>query len=134
MKQTGALNVMGPLARTVDDLELAFDLTVGLDENAGLGLRLELPSSAVDSPKQLRVGFWLGDDFCPVDNEILTGIEQAASSLEAIGAQVEEAKPGFSLAEHHETYLMNLSPIIAAGFGPDEIARWSGLLRPAPGR
>ena len=39
-----------------------------------------------------------------------------------MGAQVEEAKPAFSLAEHHETYLMNLSPIIAAGFGPDEIA------------
>ncbi len=121
-KTTGELSVMGPLARSVDDLELAFDVTVGLDEKPGSGLRLELPSSAIDSPKQLRVGLWLGDDFCPVDTEILAGIEQAATSLEAMGAQVEEAKPAFSLAEHHETYLMNLSPIIAAGFGPDEIA------------
>ena len=123
---------MGPLARSVDDLELAFDVTVGLDEKPGSGLRLELPSSMVDSPKQLRVGLWLGDDFCPVDTEILAGIEQAARSLETMGARVEEAKPAFSLAEHHETYLMNLSPIIAAGFGPDEIAMMERIAAASP--
>ena len=123
---------MGPLARSVDDLELAFDVTVGLDEKPGSGLRLELPSSAVDSLKQLRVALWLGDDFCPVDTEILGGIEQAVRSLEAMGTQVEEAKPAFSLAEHHETYLMNLSPIIAAGFGPDEIAMMERIAAASP--
>ena len=121
-KTTGALNVMGPLARSVNDLELAFDVTVGLDEKQGSGLRLELPPSALYSPNQLRLGLWLGDDFCPVDKEVLAGIEQACRALEEMGARVEQAKPAFSLAEHHETYLMNLSPIIAAGFGPDEIA------------
>ena len=131
-KTTGELSVMGPLARSVDDLELAFDVTVGLDEKPGSGLRLELPSSVVDSPKQLRVGLWLGDDFCPVDTEILAGIEQAARSLEAMGTQVEEAKPAFSLAEHHETYLMNLSPIIAAGFGPDELATMERIAADSP--
>ena len=120
-RTTGALTAMGPLARSVDDLELAFDLTVGLDEQRGSGLRLELPASRVDSLKQVRVGLWLGDDYCPVDREILLGIEQAARSLEVMGARVEEAKPSFSLAEHHETYLMHLSPIIASGFGPREI-------------
>jgi amidase len=112
---------MGPLARSVDDLELAFDLTVGLDEQRGSGLRLELPASRVDSLKHLRVGLWLGDDYCPVDREILLGIEQAARTLEVMGACVEEARPSFSLAEHHETYLMHLSPIIASGFGPREM-------------
>ena len=131
-KRSGALNVMGPLSNYVDDLELAFDVTVGLDENPGSGLRLELPSSAVDSPKQLRVGLWLGDDFCPVDTEILAGIEQAARSLEAMGSRVDEAKPAFSLAEHHETYVMNLSPMIAAGFGPDKIAMMERIAAASP--
>ena len=131
-KQTGALDVMGPLARSVDDLELAFDVTVGIDGKPGSGLRLELPPSALDSPKQLRLGLWLGDDFCPVDNEILVGIEQAARSLEAVGARVEEHKPAFSLAEHHETYLMNLSTIVAAVFGPDEIAVMEQIAAASP--
>lgn len=116
-----ALNVVGPLARTVTDLELAFNVTVGLDERVGSGLRLALPHCKIRSPRSLRVGLWLGDDYCPVDAELLRGIERAARVLESEGAIVEEAKPDFSLAEHHETYLMHLAPIIAAGFGPKEI-------------
>ena len=70
----------------------------------------------------MRVGLWLGDDYCPVDAEMLAGIERAGQALASQGATVNEAKPDFSLAEHHETYLMHLSPIIGASFGPDEIA------------
>lgn len=119
---TSALGVMGPLARSVDDLELSFDVTVGFDSKPGVGAELALPPSTVESVKHLRVGLWLGDDYCPVDAEMLAGIERGARVLASQGAQVDEAKPDFSLAEHHETYLMHLSPIIGASFGPDEIA------------
>ncbi len=126
---TSALNVMGPLARSVDDLELAFDVTVGFDSKPGVGAELALPPSSVESVKHLRVGLWLGDDYCPVDTEILAGIQRAAQQLEALGAQVEEAEPEFSLAEHHETYLMHLSPIIGASFGPDQLALMEDVAR-----
>jgi len=49
--------------------------------------------------------------------------------LASEGATVNEAKPGFSLADHHETYLMHLSPIIGASFGPDEIALMERVAR-----
>lgn len=126
---TSALGVMGPLARSVDDLELAFDVTVGFDSKPGVGAELALPPSTVESVKNLRVGLWLGDDYCPVDAEMLAGIERAAQALASQGAQVDEAKPDFSLAEHHETYLMHLSPIIGASFGPDEIALMERVAR-----
>ena len=126
---TSALNVMGPLARTADDLELAMDVTVGFDAKPGVGAELALPPSQVKSVKHLRVGLWLGDDYCPVDAEILAGIERAAQVLAAQGAKVHEAKPDFSLAEHHETYLMHLSPIIGASFGPDQIALMERVAR-----
>ena len=126
---TSALGVMGPLARSVDDLELAFDVTVGFDSKPGIGAELALPPSNVESVKNLRVGLWLGDDYCPVDAEMLAGIERAAQALASQGAQVDEAKPDFSLAEHHETYLMHLSPIIGASFGPDEIALMERVAR-----
>lgn len=126
---TSALGVMGPLARSVDDLELAFDVTVGFDSKPGVGAELALPPSTVESVKNLRVGLWLGDDYCPVDAEMLAGIERAAQALASQGAQVDKAKPDFSLAEHHETYLMHLSPIIGASFGPDEIALMERVAR-----
>ncbi len=126
---TSALGVMGPLARSVDDLELAFDVTVGFDSKPGEGAELVLPPSRVESVKHLRVGLWLGDDYCPVDAEMLAGIERAGQALASQGATVNEAKPDFSLAEHHETYLMHLSPIIGASFGPDEIALMERVAR-----
>ena len=126
---TSALGVMGPLARSVDDLELAFDVTVGFDSKLGEGAELALPPSRVDSVKHLRVGLWLGDDYCPVDAEMLAGIERAGQALASQGATVNEAKPDFSLAEHHEVYLMHLSPIIGASFGPDEIALMERVAR-----
>ena len=126
---TSALGVMGPLARSVDDLELAFNVTVGFDSKPGVGAELALPPSNIESVKHLRVGLWLGDDYCPVDHEILAGIEQAVQALASQGAAVTEAKPDFSLAEHHETYLMHLSPIIGASFGPYEIALMERVAR-----
>ena len=126
---TSALGVMGPLARSVDDLELAFDVTVGFDSKPGVGAELALPPSSVESVKHLRVGLWLGDEYCPVDAEMLAGIERAGQALASQGATVNEAKPDFSLAEHHETYLMHLSPIIGASFGPDEIALMERVAR-----
>jgi len=126
---TSALGVMGPLARSVDDLELAFDVTVGFDSKPGVGAELALPPSTVESVKHLRVGLWLSADYCPVDAEMLAGIERAARALASQGAEVDEAKPDFSLAEHHETYLMHLSPIIGASFGPGEIALMERVAR-----
>lgn len=117
------LNVVGPLARCMDDLELAFDLTVGLEGPHAAGLRLALPDARATTAKDLRVGLWPGDAYCPVDDEIVAGITRAAKMLEDQGATIVEARPDFTLAEHHEVYLMNLSPIIASGFPPDEIEK-----------
>ena len=56
------------------------------------------------------------DPYCPVDYQISAGITRAAKTLEEQGATIVDASPEFTLAEHHEVYLMNLGPIIARGF------------------
>lgn len=126
-KTSSPLNVVGPLARSMDDLELAFDTTVGLEGKPGRGIELVLPSSTFSSTDTLKVGLWLGDDYCPVETEIIEGIKRAGLALEAAGASVEEAKPDFQLAEHHETYVMHLAPIIGAGFSPEDIAKMRAI-------
>ena len=53
-----ALSVVGPLARSVDDIELAVNLTLGLAQAAAL--KLNLPEARATKPKDLRVGLWPG--------------------------------------------------------------------------
>ena len=127
-KTSSALNVVGPLARSMDDLELAFDISLGLEGIPARGLELVLPSSTFSSTDTLKVGLWLGDDYCPVEASIIEGIKRAGLALEAAGASVEEAKPDFQLAEHHETYVMHLAPIIGAGFGSDDIDKMRAIV------
>lgn len=131
-KTSSALNVVGPLARSMDDLELAFDITLGLEGIPARGLELVLPSSTFSSTDTLKVGLWLGDDYCPVEAEIIEGIKRAGLALESAGASVEEAKPDFQLAEHHETYVMHLAPIIGAGFDTEDIDKMRAIVDAAP--
>ena len=129
-----ALSVVGPLARSVDDIELAFNLTLGLEKPSATALQLTLPETRATKPKNLRVGLWPGDPYCPIDDEIAHGIARAAKTLEEQGATIVDARPDFTLAEHHEVYLMNLGPIIARGFSTVQVENLTNAVEnAAPG-
>ena len=113
------LSVVGPLARSVGDLELALDLTIGLEAPQNHALQLKLPAPRATTPQDLRVGIWADDPYCPVDSEVVAAIEAAGEKLGQAGAQVRTIKPSFSFEHHTETYLMLMAPIIARSF-PDE--------------
>ena len=59
------LAVAGPLARNVDDLELALDILVGPDPWQAPALRIELPPARRSDPREFRVAAWLDDPACP---------------------------------------------------------------------
>ncbi len=123
-----AINVVGPIARCMDDIDMAFEITVGLEAPEAAGLQLNLPDARVKTAKDLRVGIWASDPYCPVDNEITAGIETAARTLEAEGATVKDIAPQFTLAENHEIYLMHLWPIVGAEFAASEIDAMTKLV------
>ena len=112
----GDLNVVGPLARSVDDLELAFDLTLGLLRPASQAMQISLQGPCFTRPEGLRIGLWADDPYCPVDSEMASNIEAAARTLEKQGARVVHIKPDFDLAHHTETFLILLSSIMGADF------------------
>jgi len=60
------LQVMGPMARDVDDLELGLDILAGPAGDAAVGWRLELPASRGASLRELRLAVWLDDPAYPV--------------------------------------------------------------------
>ncbi len=80
------INVLGPIARSAEDLELLLGLLLRRD--GPLVANIEPASKDV---KSLRVAAWLDDPFCRVDAEVLEVTLAAVDALEASGVEVDRA-------------------------------------------
>lgn len=88
------VNVFGPIARSIDDLQLLFDLLAGPSDDDAAGWRLDLPPARATALADFRVAAWFDDEFCPVDGEVQAVLERAITQLEAAGARVDhQARP-----------------------------------------
>jgi amidase len=126
------LNVVGPLARSADDLELLLDITAGPDEPACAAYHFALQGPRAQTPKNLRVAVWADDPYCPVSADISANIHKAASTLEALGASITEAKPNFDLAHNTETFLLLLHSVMASDFPEAIRTRMKSIADAAP--
>ena len=110
----GDISVVGPIARSAEDLALALDVTAGPDELLAPGWKLQLPK-APTSVRGLRVAVWADQpDLSPVDDEVRERIEVAAAALRKAGAKVNyTARPDFDVAQAHETYQRLLMGLMA---------------------
>ena len=89
------INVIGPLARSAEDLELLLDIL--LRKEGPLRADLVPPP---DDVRTLRVAAWLDDAFCPVDSEVLDVISAATDALESSGVAVDRnARPDIDPGE-----------------------------------
>ncbi len=93
------VNVFGPIARSVRDLQLLLDVLAGPDAELATAWRVELPPPRHRDLASYRVGTWLDDPFCSVDTEVAGRLQAAAEALEAAGAKVDDSRPPFSLAQ-----------------------------------
>jgi len=89
------VNVFGPLARSIDDLEMVFDLLLGPAEPAARGWSFELPPARATKLGDFRVAAWLDDPFCPVEPSVQAVHMRALNALESAGAHIEIARPDF---------------------------------------
>jgi amidase len=94
--------VIGPLARSAVDLDLALAAIAGPVAAQSVGWRLELPPPRAASLAGYRIAAWLDDPYCAIDHEILTVYEHLIAELRAAGAQIDEAARPPSLAEGHD--------------------------------
>jgi amidase len=100
------LAVVGPMARSADDLSTALDVVAGANRLMSPGWRLELPEPRMQSLKGLRVALWSDDTMAPVSQEIIERIDLIGTQLSNLGAKVSDsARPGFAVKTAHETYL-----------------------------
>lgn len=98
----------GPLARSAKDLELLLNVIAGPAERERQSWQLAMAPASMDSLEQARVGLWLKDPLCPVDDELVTGYEQLGRDLENRGALVAEAHHNLLRLEHILPVYFNL--------------------------
>jgi len=88
------VNVIGPMARSAEDLELLLELMM---RQEGPLIASLAPAKEVGS---LKVAAWLDDPFCPVDSKVGPVMDAAVSRLEASGVSVNrDARPDVDPAE-----------------------------------
>lgn len=85
--------VVGPLARSAEDLQLALGVLARPDELAK-GIRYDLPRLGERRLKDLRVAVWANDDICPVNAETEARVCAVAEVMRKAGAKVDyDARP-----------------------------------------
>lgn len=99
------ISVIGPLARSAQDLDTAVRTMAGPDDIASRGYRLDLPELGGRKLDDLKVAVWADDPLCPVSAEVRGRIDRVVQMFTDAGARVDhEARPAFTSTHTHETY------------------------------
>ena len=87
---------------------------------------MELPAPRKHVLKDYRIATWLDDPRCPVEPEVRTLLENAASALAHAGATVSaDARPEFSLEKVAATFMALLQSALAGGVSREKIEEYA---------
>jgi amidase len=88
------ISVVGPMARSAADLEVALGVMAGPDEVDGAGWRLDLPKPKAERLADFRVAVLTSVPHAEVDRAVQDGIQSVADTLAKAGAKVSDrARP-----------------------------------------
>ena len=127
------LAVVGPLARTADDLELALDVLAGPDRWMSPAWTLDLPPSRADELGEFRIAAWIDDDACPVDADTRRVLGDTVEAITAAGGTVDaEARPGFTLSKAMTVYGELLFAALSGGVAKDRLDDYARVTDDTP--
>ncbi len=87
------LGVVGPMARSVGDLKLLFEVMQGPDDGDPGAAPVPIRWPDEDELKKLRIGYFEDDGRTPVTAETRAAVRTAAEGLRRAGFQVESFRP-----------------------------------------
>jgi amidase len=100
------IGVVGPMARSAEDLAVALDAMAGADGIDGMGWRLDLPPPRRRRLAEYRVALMLSDPGSEVDREIKDCLQTLGDFLARSGAHVSDtARPGFDTREAGRVFI-----------------------------
>ncbi len=83
------LGVVGPMARTVEDLKVLFEVMQGPDDGDPSAAPVPVRWPSRDDLKKLRIGYFEDDGRTPVTAETRAAVRTAADALKTAGFEVE---------------------------------------------
>ena len=120
----GDISVIGPLARSADDLALALGVMAGADAIDGAGWRLALPAPRRTTLREHRVAVMLTDPCSEVDREVQDRLQALADFLGRKRARVSDhARPAVDTAEANRVYVHLLRAATSGRQTPEEFQK-----------
>ena len=115
------LNVVGPLARSAEDLTLAMQVLGGPDADTAIAYKWSLPPARKKQLSEYRVGYVVDDPFCPVTSDVRSVLASSVDALRKAGVRLRDGWPAsIDATEQWHTYYFLLLSAMAAGEVPDE--------------
>jgi amidase len=87
------LGVVGPMARTMDDLKILFEVMQGPDDGDPSAAPVPLRWPTAQEVKKVRVGYFEDDGRTPVTSETRAAVRKAADGLRQAGFDVQPFRP-----------------------------------------
>ena len=124
------LNVLGPLARSAADLELALAVVAGPEPGHDVAWRVHLPPPRHERLAEFSVAMLPPIPWAPLDEAVEATMEKVMETLARAGATVAPAQPnGFGdWRAHFELYEKLLGIALTADLTPEERARQAAML------
>lgn len=115
------LAVVGPMARSADDLALLLGLTSGPAPAGAPAWRLTLPEPRQRRLSDFRVALWPDDPEAPVGAAIADRVQMVGDRLARLGAKVSDrARPAFTPKHSNEIYSQLVAGATSTGL-PDAV-------------
>ena len=125
---TQDISVIGPLARSADDLKLALNVIAGPDAIDAQGWKFALPKARKTVLKDFKIGVLLSHPTAEVDASVQGAIEALARWCAKQKARVDfKARPDFDPAEAHRVFIAMVRAATSGRQSPEQFARWSKL-------
>lgn len=130
----------GPLARNAKDLQLLLEVIAGPTPLDSRSWTINMEPAALSSLDQARVGLWLEDPLCPIEQELTDGYRTLGRELEQRGALVAQARhPLLDLEHILPPYFNLLGSLLSTSLKPAQrrqmlwvarLEKWLKLLGP----
>jgi amidase len=87
------IGVVGPMARTVEDLKILFEVIAGYDYADPASSPVGLQTFQDRDKRKLRIGYYLDDGFSSPTEDTQNAVQSAANALKDAGYEVEQFLP-----------------------------------------
>jgi amidase len=103
------ISVVGPMARSAEDLALALGVLAGPDLLQQSAWTVHLPPPRARSLRDFRVAVWAARPDAPIDDSVATLFNAAVEVVAKAGAKVDnKARPEFDPVDYHRLFMLLL--------------------------